>query len=328
MDRLIGRGTAIVAQATLLGTLLAIGAGPASAQQYPARPVTLVCPYAPATGIDIVARVLADKLGASMGYKIVVRNQPGASGNIGADAVATAAPDGYTLLIAGNNQILNQFVSKGVRDLPREFAPITMTGTIPYVLAIPTVLPAKSMAELVALARAKPGEVNYSGVVGSVSHLLGVVLAAKANVDIRFISYKSTNDALTDVLSGRVPIWVTTVPSALPYVKAGTVRVLGVGGERRAAGLADVPTMNEAGYPELSAAVELYMLAPLKTPAPIIGKLNADLVAAMAAPEVREKLAGQGIDPVTTTPEQLGAQMRAQAVKWAEAVKLSGLKAD
>lgn len=312
---------------TVCAALVAATSPSAFAQQYPARTVTLVCPYGPATGIDIVARVLADKLGASMGYKMVVRNQPGASGNIGADAVATATPDGYTILIAGNNQILNQFVSKGVRDLPREFAPITMTGTIPYVLGIPTGLPAKSMAELVALARAKPGAVNYSGVVGSVSHLLGVILAAKANIDIRFISYKSSNDALPDVLSGRVPIWITTVPSALPYAKAGTVRVLGVGGDQRAAGLADVPTMNETGYPELSAAVELYMLAPLKTPPAIVNKLNADLVAAMAAPEVREKLAGQGIDPVTTTPEQLAAHMREQAIKWAEAVKLSGLKA-
>lgn len=324
MNRTIGRAWLGAAAAVLL----LAGTGPAGAQQYPARPVTLVCPYAPATGIDIVARVLSDRLNAALGYKMVVRNQPGASGNIGADAVATAAPDGYTILIAGNNQILNQFVSKGVRDLPREFAPITITGTIPYVLGIPSALPAKSMAELVALARAKPGEINYSGIVGSVSHLLGVVLAAKANIDIRFISYKSTNDALTDVLSGRVPIWITTVPSALPYVKAGTVRVLGVAGDHRAAGLADVPTMNEAGYPDLSAFVELYVLAPLKTPPAIINKLNADLVAAMAAPEVREKLAGQGIDPVTTTPEQTATRMREQAIKWAEAVKLSGLKAE
>ena len=303
-------------------------AAPALAQQYPARPVTIVCPYAPATGIDIIARVLSDKLNAAMGYKMVVRNQPGAGGNIGTEAVASAAPDGYTLLIAGNNQILNQFVSKNVRDLPRDFAPITMTGRIPYVLGISTSLAPKSMAELVALAKAKPGEINFSGITGSVSHLLGVVLANKANIDIRFISYKSTNDALTDVLSGRVPIWITTVPSALPHVQSGKVRVLGVGGDRRAVGLADVPTMTEAGFPELNASVELYMLAPLKTPAPIVNKLNADLVAAMAAPEVREKLAGQGIDPVTTTPEQLGSHMRDQAVKWAEAVKLSGLKAE
>ncbi len=303
-------------------------AGIALAQAYPSRPITLICPYAAGTGIDIVARTIGQKLEEKPGYTVVVKNQPGASGNLAADAAAKAAPDGYTIVIMANSHIINQYVSKNVRDVLKDFVPVAPAGTVPYVLAVPTSLSATSMKELVALAKAKPGELNYAAIVASLPHLLGVSLKSAADIDITLVSYKSTTDAVVDVLSGRVPIWFTTLASALPHARAGKVRVLAVTGDRRSALLPDVPTMTEAGFPELNSGSTSFIMAPAGTPAAIVAKLSSDIGAAVASSDVREKLAAQGVEPNTGSAEELGATLRAEVDKWGRAVKASGIRTE
>lgn len=235
-------------------------AGNAFAQTYPNRPITFICPYAPGTGIDLIARIIGQKLSEYSGYPVVIKNQPGASGNIGADAAANAPPDGYTIVIIAN------------------------------------------------------------------SHR--VMLKSAGDIDITLISYKSTTDAVADVVGGRVPIWFTTVASGLPLVKSGTVRALGVTGEKRAALLPDVPTMVEAGFPGLNTGSAFYILAPAGTPKPIITKLNSDITKAMGTKDVKEKRAGQGVEPNSSTPEELGAILKNEVTKWAKTVKESGIRTE
>mgnify|MGYP001564712226 CR=1 FL=1 len=303
-------------------------AGNAFSQTYPNRPITFICPYAPGTGIDLIARIIGQKLSEYSAYPVVIKNQPGASGNIGAEAAANSPPDGYTIVIIANSHIINQHVSKNVRDVLKDFDPVALAGTLPYLLTVSSSLPANSIKELVALARSRPGEINYSGVVGSVPHLLGVMLKSAGNIDITLISYKSTTDAVADVVGGRVPIWFTTVASGLPFVKSGTVRALGISGEKRAALLPDVPTMVEAGFPGLNTGSEFYILAPAGTPKPIITKLNSEITKAMGTKDVKEKLVGQGVDPNSSTPEELGAILKNEVAKWAKTVKESGIRTE
>lgn len=307
---------------------LAAGAGSAWSQGYPERPITLVCPYGPGTGIDLIARILAQRLGEEYGQPVVVRNQPGASGNIGADVAAKAAPDGYTIVILANSQIINQHISKNVRDVQKDFVAVAPAGTLPYLLGVPSQFPAKSIREVVAVAKSKPGEINYGTVPASLPHFLGVMLKSSADIDIRLVPYKSTTDAIGDVLSGRVPLWFTTVATALPLVNSGKVRALGVTGEKRAAVLPDVPTMTEAGFPALDISQSFFYLAPAGTPPAIVAKLNADITRAMGNKDVREKLANQGVEPATSTPEQLAALLRSEYVKWGRIVKESGIRTE
>jgi tripartite-type tricarboxylate transporter receptor subunit TctC len=298
----------------------------AQAQPFPGRPITLIVPYAPGTGIDITARIIGQKLEERGAYTVVVKNQPGGSGNIGADAAAKSPPDGYTLVIMANSQIINQFISSNARDILKDFTPVAPAGTAPYVLAVPSSLGVSSIRELVALAKTKPGELNYAAIVASLPHMLGVSLRSSSNIDITLVSYKSTVDAMTDVLSGRVQIWFTTLPSALPHAKAGKVRILGVTGDRRSPLIPDVPTMTEAGFPDLDSGSELFIMAPAGTPSAITSKLNADIMAAVAAPDVQAKFAEQGIVTNTGSTEQLAARLRDEVDKWGRAVKASGIQ--
>ena len=307
---------------------LCLATNAAFAQPYPSRPITLICAYAPGTGIDITARIIAQKIEERGGYTVIVKNQPGASGNIGADAAAKAAPDGYTIIILPNSQIINRFVSKDVRDILKDFVPVAPAGTNPYVLAVPASLGVGSIKELVAMARSKPGVLNYAAIVASLPHFLGVRLNSDANVDIKLVSYKSTVDAMTDVLSGRVQIWFTTLPAALPHAKAGKVRILGVSGEKRFPLIPDVPTMKEAGFPGLDSGSELFIMAPAGTPASITAKLNRDIMSAVASPDVQAKFTELGIVSDTGTPEQLGARLRSEVDKWGRAVKASGIQVE
>jgi tripartite-type tricarboxylate transporter receptor subunit TctC len=306
--------------------LACVGSGVAGAQAYPTRPITLICAFGPGTGIDITARIIAQKLEEKPGYTVVVKNQPGASGNIGVDAAARAAPDGYTLIIVGNSQIITQYMSKNARDVVKDLVPVAPAGTTPFVLAVSSSLPVTSMKELVALAKSKPGELNYAGVVATLPHMMGVSFNMAANIDIRLVSYKSTPDAMTDVLSSRVPIWFTSLASAYPQAKAGKVRVLALTGDKRSALLPDVPTMTEAGYPELDSGSMTFIMAPAGTPPAIVAKLNADITAVVASPAVTEKFAEQGVEPNTGTPEELGATLRKEVDRWGRVVKAAGIQ--
>lgn len=298
-----------------------------AAQTNPKGPVTIICPYGPGTGIDVIARIIGQKLGESWGVPVVVRNQPGASGNIGAEAAANSPADGNTIAIIANSHFINQNVSRNVVDLLKAFEPVAPGGTVPYLVTVSSSLPAKNLNELVALAKARPGEINYSGIYASVPHLLGSALKTAGDIDIRFISYKSTTDAMADAISGRVPIWLTTLPSAMPVIQSGKVRALAATGDKRAALLPNVPTMREAGFPSLDLGSESYFFVPAGTPKAMVQGINHGISAAMNMKDVREKFALQGADPTSRSPEEMPALIRAEAAKWAQAVKVSGIAA-
>ncbi|MGZ5257634.1 MAG: Bug family tripartite tricarboxylate transporter substrate binding protein, partial [Burkholderiales bacterium] len=252
-------------------------AGSALGQAFPSKPIAFIVPYGPGTGNDVIARLISNKVTENWGQPIVVDNRPGAAGAIGTDLTAKAAPDGHTILIASTSQILNQFISKVNYDILKDFAPVIVPGTLPYVLAVPSASPAKSIKELVAFAKSMPGKVNYAGTFGSLPHFLGEMLKTAGGIDITLINYKSTPDAVPDVLANRVQIWFTTMASAVPLAKAGRVKVLGVAGNQRAVVLPDVPTMAEAGFPTLDVSASFYVLAPAATPRPVVAALNREM---------------------------------------------------
>ena len=286
-----------------------LAAGPALGQAFPSKPITFIVPYGPGTGNDVIARLLSNKVTENWGHPMVVDNRPGAAGAIGVDLTAKAAPDGHTILIASTSQILNQFISKVNYDMLRDFAPVIVPGTLPYVLAVPNASPAKSIKELVGYAKSMPGKVNYAGTFGSLPHFLGEMLKAAGGIDITLINYKSTPDAVPDVLANRVQIWFTTMASAVPLAKAGKVKMLGVAGKQRAAVLPDVPTMAEAGFPTLDVSASFYVLAPAATPRPVVAALNREMAKALAGPDVKEKLAAAGVAEKSTTPEEASAML-------------------
>jgi tripartite-type tricarboxylate transporter receptor subunit TctC len=301
-------------------------AGPALGQAFPSKPIAFIVPYGPGTGNDVIARLISNKVTENWGQPIVVDNRPGAAGAIGTDLTAKAAPDGHTILIASTSQILNQFISKVNYDILKDFAPVIVPGTLPYVLAVPNASPAKSIKELVAFAKSMPGKVNYAGTFGSLPHFLGEMLKTAAGIDITLINYKSTTDAVPDVLANRVEIWFTTMASAVPLAKAGRVKVLGVAGKQRAAVLPDVPTMAEAGFPTLDVSASFYVLAPAATPRPVVAALNREMAKALASPDVKEKLAAAGVAEKSTTPEEASAMLKTEVASWAKVVKESGVK--
>jgi len=296
------------------------------AQMYPARPVTMIVPFAAGTGIDIVTRILGQKLAEDYRPGVVIRNMPGASGGIGAEAAAAAAPDGYTLGIVANNMFINQYLQKNQRDPLPDYAAVSPLGTLPYLFAVPTTFPAKSINEVVALAKSKPGQINYSGLPGSLSHFMGVMFQSAAKIDIRLISYKSTTDAIADVMAERVPLWFTPMPSGLPFVKSGKMRGLAVSGDARSPLAPDLPTLKEAGFPGMDISAKLYIVAPRGTSAAIISKLNADITRAQNSKDVQEKFIAQGMAVDKGSASDLAEAMRAEQTKWAAIIKESGMK--
>lgn len=306
-----------------------VAVGAAFAQSYPARPITFLVPYPPGAGNDVIARILAQKMSERLGQSVVVENRVGATGGIATEMAAKSAPDGHTIIIASTSIAINSFVTKVSYDLVRDFAPVAIVGTLPYLLLVPPSVPARSISELVALTKAKPGEFNYaSGGVGSVPHLLGEMLKKAGGVDIAPIHYKGTPEALSDVLGGRVQIWFTTMATALPQARAGKLKALGVGGAKRAPVLPSVPTMAEAGFPALDVEVWFAVLAPVKTPRSIVGKLNSEMTKILAMPDVRERLQGAGVEPGHGggQPEEIRAFIKNDTERWAKVIKESGIR--
>lgn len=302
-------------------------AGPViAAESFPSKPINFIVPYGPGTGNDIIARIISQKVSENWNRPIVVENKAGASGAIGTEATAKAPADGHTLLMASTSQLLNPLISKVRYDILKDFAPVTVPGSLPYVLAVPEALPVKSIKELVALAKSRPGKVNYAGSYGSLSHFMGEMLKSAGGIDIALIAYKSTPDAVADVLGNRVEIWFTTMASAVPLAKAGKIRVLATAGKQRASVLPEVPTFIEAAFPTLDVQAWFYVLAPAATPAPVMTTLHREIAKALASPDVKEKLAVAGVDPQNTTPEQASLMLRNEVALWARIVKESGVK--
>jgi tripartite-type tricarboxylate transporter receptor subunit TctC len=307
-------------------------AGAAWAQDYPARPVRMVAPFAPGGATDVLTRIVSLKLYERWGQTVIVDNRVGASGNIGAEYVAkSAAPDGYTLLMAGAPHAINMSLFRNLRyDLAKDLAPITLVATFPSLIALHPSLPAKSVQELIALAKARPGELNFgSAGNGSPNHLSMELFKTMARVDMVHIPYKGgSGQMVTDLLAGHVQLASMGLPPSLPYVKAGKLRVIAVTSTKRSPLLPEVPTVSEAGLPGFDVSSWYGVFAPLALPRDLVTKLNGDIVGVLGAVDVKERLASLGAEPAPMSPEDFGRYVREEIAKWAKVVKESGAKVD
>ena len=311
-----------------MSTALAWSSAARAQQAYPAKPIRLILPFPPGGSTDIVARLIGQKLTESWGQPVLIENRPGAGGNIAAETAARAAPDGYTLFqVNVANAIGATLYPKLPYDLITSFAPVIQLATTPYVLLAHPTVPAKNTAELIALAKARPGQLNYASAGGgSATHLSGELLKSMAGVNIVHVPYKGTGPAVTALLSGEVDLYFATVPAALPLVEAKKLRALGVTSARRSPLMRDVPAIAEAGLKGYETSTWHGVLAPAATPADVVVKLNAEIARTLAQPAVKERLVGQGLDPVGGTPEQFGAYLKTEISKWAVVVKASGAR--
>ncbi|WP_295138902.1 tripartite tricarboxylate transporter substrate binding protein [uncultured Reyranella sp.] len=313
-------------RAAVAAAMASIGAAavPAGAQDFqPGKPIVIVAPFGPGTTNDIIARLLAQDMTATLGQSVIVENRPGATGNIGADFTAKARPDGHTVVIASLSNIINQATGNNTVNLLNDLTPVSFTGGVYYSMFVPNELPAKSVAELVELARKQPGKINFSGFAGGVPQFLGEMLNRAAKIDMVMVPYKSTTDALNDLLTNRIQVWFTPVASGIPVHNARQARLLAVTGEKRAAALPDTPTFKELGYPDIVADVSFYMMAPKGTPQPIVDRLYRAADKAMENPKVKEAFRLQGIEDRRGGPAELGAYIVAELQRWTEIVKLS-----
>jgi tripartite-type tricarboxylate transporter receptor subunit TctC len=287
-----------------------------------------VVPFGPGSGNDVIARIVAQKVTENWSQPVVVENRPGASGGIAMEVTAKAPPDGHNVVIASTSHIVNQFVSKVRYDIVKDFAPVSLTGALPYVLAVTQSSPAKSMNELVTLAKSRPGKMNYAAVPGGVPHFMGEMLKSARALDIVMIPYKSTTDAEVDVISGRVEIWFTTLASALPQAKGNKVRVLGVSGDKRAVTLPDVPTMAESGLPSVDVIVGFYFLTAAATPKSNVTALNREIVKAIDTRDVKDRFAAAGVEPKSSSVDEIDALLKSEVARWGKIIKDSGVRLD
>ncbi len=300
----------------------------AVAQPYPSKPIRVILPFAGST--DAVARLLALKLSPALGQQVVPDPRLGAGGNIAHEAVAKAAPDGYTLLMAAPPLVINPHLNpKAGFDPLRDLAPVALLSAVPNVLVVHPKTAARSLAELVERARAAPGRLAYgSGGVGSTNHLAAELLKSATGADILHVPYKSATVALTGLLGGEIDIVIVAASSAAPYVKDGRLRALAVLDSRRMGAMPEVPTSAEAGMPQLIAVNWSVLLAPAGTPRAIVERLNAEAVRAMNAPDTRERLAGLGGEPASGSPEDTAAFLRREYDRWGKVIREAGIKAD
>lgn len=309
----------------LLAGLALVVSAPFASAQYPSKPLRIIVPFAPGGSTDIVARVLADKLAAPLGQSVVVENRAGAAGNIGAEAVAKAAPDGYTLLMAttGVMAINNALYKNMAYDAAKDLEPVAFTTSITNVLTVPLDLPARNVAELVALAKAQPGKLSFaSSGAGSSTHLSGELFKSMAGIDVLHIPYKGSGQALVDLIAGRVSMIFDNMPSVLPYIRGAKLRGLAVTGSKRSAAMPELPTIAEtpglAGYESLSWSG---IAVPAGTPRDIVMRLNREIGSVLAAADVRQKLTELGADPVGGSPEAFAAHVRTERDKWSRLVR-------
>jgi tripartite-type tricarboxylate transporter receptor subunit TctC len=318
---------------TIIACLLAAMAMPAlaaeNAQSYPSKPIRLVVPFTPGGSTDILARVIGIKLTEAWGKQVVIDNRPGAGGNIGVDLVAKSPPDGYTLVMGhiGTFGVNPTLYPKLPYDPIKDFQPITLVALVPNMLSVNPALPAKSVKELIALAKAKPGTINFgSGGNGSAAHLAGEYFKLMSKTEITHIPYRGTSPAVTDLIAGQIQMIITGVPPTLNFVKTGKLRALAVATSKRLALLPDLPTIAEAGVPGYEATQWYGVLTPAGTPKPIVAKLNAEMAKAIKGPDVREKLAADAAEPVGNSPDEFGAFIKKEIARWAPVVKASGAR--
>jgi tripartite-type tricarboxylate transporter receptor subunit TctC len=290
----------------------------------------MVVAFAPGGSVDLVARLLAQKLTESWGQQVVVDNRPGAGGNVSAEIVARAAGDGYTLYLCSASLVVNPgLYAKVPYDPVKDFAPISLVAAVQNVLVAHPGLPAASVKDVIALAKARPGQIRYASTgSGTSGHLVMELFKSMAGIDLLHVPYKAVGQAQTDLISGQVELWFPTAPGALPHVKAGRMKLLAVAGAKRSPALPDVPTVAEAGVPGFDASTWYPLLAPAGTPKAVIGRVHGDTVRILGQPDVRERLTGLGIEIVGSSPGELARHIRDEIPKWAKVVRQSGARVD
>jgi tripartite-type tricarboxylate transporter receptor subunit TctC len=303
--------------------------GTAHAQNYPTKPVRIVVPFAPGGGGDLVARTVAVKLTESLGQPVVVDNRAGAAGSIGAEIAARSPPDGHTLLLGSNGPLaINpSLYAKLPYDAARDFAPVSLVTIMPFVLVVHPALPVRSVKELIALARSRPGELNYgSPGNGSSTHLANELLKSMTGMKIAHVPYKGVAPAATDLISGQIQMMSGDLSTLVPHIRSGRMRALAVTSSRRSAMLPDTPTVAESGVPGYEASGWFGVLVPAGTPPYIVQRLNSAMLKGLAAADARERLAAFGGEVAPGTPEQLATHIRTEGAKWGKLIRALGLK--
>jgi tripartite-type tricarboxylate transporter receptor subunit TctC len=315
---------------TGIGALTAVLPQPSFAQSYPAKPIKFVIGFAPGGATDVVGRLMAKKMGDGLGQPIIVENKGGASSNIGAEAVFRAAPDGYTFYVCAITSAINvSLFPKLPFDFAKDFEPVSLFATLPNILVVHPSVAAKSVQELIELARAQPGKLSYaSSGSGTSIHLSAELFKTLAKVDILHVPYKGSSPAVTDLIGGQVQLMFDNMPSSLPHVKAGKLRALAVTSGQRSPSAPTVPTMIEAGVAGFDVVSWFGLVAPKGTPKDIIARVNAEAVKALGTAEMKERFLDVGAVPAPTTPEAFGDYIRAEITRWAEVVKTSGAKVE
>ncbi|SPA33135.1 conserved exported hypothetical protein [Cupriavidus taiwanensis] len=311
-------------------TALVAGApAPAASQTaFPMKPITLVVPFAPGGGNDIVARLIAPKMSQQLGQTIVIENKPGAGGNLGTDLVAHAPADGYTLVIASSQVTMNPHLGMKVPfRIERDFEPVGLIASVPIMLVANPVQPYKTLKEFIDYARANPGKISYSSPgPGTPQHLAGEVFASLSKTELLHIPYRGTGPSITDLMGGQVQVSFATFASAIQYVRAGKLRALGIAGQRRTALMPDLPTFAEAGLKGYDAELWYSLLAPAKTPRAVVDKLNGALLTALKSPEVVEQFAKQGFEPKGSTPAELKTFIVQEMARWQRVITENNIK--
>ncbi len=322
MKRLVA--TALVAACALLS-------GHAAAQNFPNKPVRMIVAFPPGGATDIVARIVSQKLSEMWGQQVFVDNRGGAAGTIGTDLMAKSPPDGYNLFMAtmGNLTANTVLYHNLPFDVERDLAPVTLVVKVHFVMVAYPSFPPKTVQELIALAKAKPGEINYaSSGAGGAPHLGGELFKSMAGVNLTHVPYKGSGPSFADLLGGQVSLTIDSLAQALPYIKSGRLRALAVTGAKRAPMLPDVPTVAESGVPGYELTNWFGLVTRAGTPREIIHRVNADVVKVLQMPDVRERFLGMALDPVGDTPEQFGAYIKSETAKWAKVIKEAGITAE
>jgi len=299
-----------------------------AAEDFPAKPIRLIVPFPPGGPNDIIARVIGQRMSEIVHQPIVIDNRGGQAGVLGTDAVAKSAPDGYTIgIVSASALSISPTMEKVAYDVARDFAPITLVATVPEMLVVASSVPARDMKELVALAKAEPGKLNFASAgTGGITHLAGELFKLTAKIDIVHVPYRGAAPAINDLLGQQVQMAFLDLPVILPHIKAGTLRAIVLGAKERVPTAPDVPTTAEVGMPDILIENWYGMIAPAGTPPPIIDRLNRVATEAMADPAVKEKLADQGLALVPQTPEQFRAYIASETARWAKVIKDAGVE--
>lgn len=316
---------------TLFGLALAlILVGPANAQKYPSQSIRFIVPFAAGGGADTTARILGQRLSGALGQTVVVDNRPGASAIIGTDIAAKSQPDGYTILLASSILTVNPGMGRKLPyDTVRDFTPISLLTKSPHLLAVHPSVPAKSVKELVALAKSRPGQLTFSsGSNGGASHLSGELFGSSASIKMINVPYRGSGQAVLAIVTGEVSLGFNDVMTNLPQLKAGRLRALAVTSLKRLSSIPDLPTIAESGYPGFDSGVWFGVLAPARTPQEIISLLNAELVNIARRPDFMQRLVDEGSEVVGSSPEQFGDYIKTETVRWAKIIKATNIRAD